>query len=295
MFKGVWPALITPFTKEGKIDFKSLEKIIDRQLAVGVDGLVLLGTTAEVPSLSDEDRHAILKHSVDYIDKRTKIIIGASTNSTDGTLKKMEHAMQFNPDALLVVTPYYNKPNPSGLIEHFKQAGQFKCPIVLYHIPGRTGLKVPIQVFENLFEKCDMVKAIKESDYDFAHVTEMAVRFGGKRIDYICGNDDVLPEFLSLNSPAIITAAGNVVSPSFVKIFKEFNAGNTQQAFEIFRKIYPMIKACYLETNPVCSKYILSKLGYCEETARLPLGEISKENKQKIDEVLKNCDKDLIV
>ncbi len=294
MIRGVWPAIITPFTKEGKIDFKALETIIDKQIKIGVDGLVLLGTTAEVPSLTDVDRDAILKHATEYINKRVKVIIGAATNSTPTTLKKIEHAMNFNPDGLLVVTPYYNKPNPSGLIEHFKQAGQFKCPIILYHIPGRTGLKVPIPVFERLFAEAPMVKGVKESDYDFSHVTEMAVRFGDK-IDYICGNDDVLPEFLALGSPAIITAAGNVVSPAFVKMFKEFHVGKTHQSFETFRKIYKVIQACYFETNPVCSKYILSKFGICEETARLPLGEISSENKKKIDDVLKNCDKSLII
>ena len=294
MFKGVWPAIITPFTTDGKIDFKALETIIDKQIEIGVDGLVLCGTTAEVPSLTDEDRDSLLKHATQYINKRVKIIMGAATNSTPGTLQKIEHAMTFNPDGLLVVTPYYNKPNPSGLIEHFKQAAKFNCPIILYHIPGRTGLKVPIPVFEKLFEEVPMIKGVKESDYDFAHVTEMAVKFGDK-IDYICGNDDVLPEFLALNSPAIITAAGNVVSPAFVKMFKEFNEGKTKESFETFKKAHEVIKACYLETNPVCSKYILSKLGICGETARLPLGEISAENKKKIDAILKDCDKSLII
>ena len=294
MFEGVYTALATPFTTQGKIDFAALEILLEKQIAAGIDGLVLLGTTAEAATLDEAEKDELLCAAMKQIDHRVKVIIGTGTNCTRTMLKNTEAALKHNPDGVLIVTPYYNKPNPSGLIEHYRLAGELGAPIVLYHIPGRTGLKVPTAVLAELLKKVPQVKAVKESDYDMAQVTDTAVKFA-KRIDYLCGNDDLFPQYLSVNASGIISAAANVLAPAFVKMYAAWQKGDTQKTFEIFAKAYPLVKACYYETNPTCVKYLLSLLSVGGETARLPLGPVSSEHKQKIDEVLAQTEKSLLI
>lgn len=294
MFTGVYTALVTPFKQNGEIDFKGLQTLLEKQIASGIDGLVLLGTTAESATMTASEKDQLLAAAVKQINKRVKIIIGAGTNSTVTTLQAAKAALAFDPDALLIVTPYYNKPNISGLIAHYTQVAQLGKPIVLYHIPGRTGLKLPLPLMSQLLEAVPQICAVKESDYDISFVTDMAVKFGGK-LDYICGNDDLFPQFLALNSAGIISAAGNVLAPSFVEIYREFNKGNTQAAFKKFAQIYPLIKACYLETNPTCVKYILSRLGICGEAVRLPLGPVDNAHKAQIDALLQEAAPNLFI
>jgi 4-hydroxy-tetrahydrodipicolinate synthase len=294
MFDGVLPALITPF-KDNKIDYKAMETLIKRQISVGVSGFVLLGTTAETAALSEKEREEILAFTTEVIPKKFKKVVGVGSNNTNVTLKNIDTAAKYEPDAILVVTPYYNKPNLSGMIAHFCQASKAGLPIILYHIPGRTGQKLSIKFFEELLAAVPMIKAIKESDYDVTHVTEMAVRFGAKRLEYICGNDDLWPVFLGLGSKSIISAAGNTLSPAFVKIYNSFRDGKTDEAMQVFRAVYPLVGASYLEVSPTCSKYILSKLGIAGEDVRLPLGPLANETKQKIDEILNNSDRNLLI
>lgn len=294
MFTGVYTALATPFTAEGKTDFNSLEILIEKQIASGVDGLVLLGTTAEAAAMDEAEKDELLCMAVRQINKRVKVIVGTGTNCTRSTLKNTEAALKHHPDGVLVVTPYYNKPNPAGLIEHFRLVGQLGTPVVLYHIPGRTGLKVPVNVLGKLLEAVPQIKAVKESDYDMTHVTDAAVQFAG-RIDCLCGNDDLFPQYLALNASGIVSAAANVMAPAFVGMYRAWQKGDTKKTFEIFSKAYPLIKACYLETNPTCVKYLLSRLGAGKPTVRLPLGPVGEANTRKIDEILAKTDTSLLI
>ena len=294
MFTGVYTALATPFTAGGKTDFQALETLIEKQIASGIDGLVLLGTTAEAATMDEAEKDELLCAAVKQIDRRVKIIIGTGTNCTRTMLQNTEAALKHHPDGVLIVTPYYNKPNPSGLIAHFRRAGELGAPIVLYHIPGRTGLKLSADVLRKLLQSVPEIKAVKEADYDMARVTDTAVEFAGP-LDYLCGNDDLFPQYLAINSSGIISAAANVLAPAFVKIYKAWQKGETEKAFSIFRKAYPLIKACYWETNPTCVKYLLSRLGVGTETVRLPLGEVSEVHKEQLNAVLKQTDKSLLI
>ena len=294
MFTGVYTALATPMSNDGAIDYKALEQLLTAQLKAGVQGIVLLGTTAETPTLSSQEKQEILKFSTNLLAGKVKIIIGTGANATAAAVENTKVAQAFNPDGVLVVTPYYNKPNPSGLIAHYQQVAALGTPVVLYHIPGRTGLKVPAVVFENLLAQVPQIVAVKESDYDMAHVTEMAVKYQ-KRINYLCGNDDLFPMYLAVGASGIISAAANVFAPAFVKIYQLFQAGQIKESFCLFAQIYPLIKACYAETNPTCIKYMLSKLGFGTATVRLPLGAISAEHQAYIDALLAKVDKNLII
>ena len=294
MLNGVFTALATPFNSDGEIDVSQLTRLVQAQLRAGVQGIVLLGTTAETATLSAAEKELVLQTCVPLLKPHAKIIIGTGTNNTATMLENTRAAKAFSPDAVLIVTPYYNKPNPSGLVAHYKAAAEIGLPIVLYHIPGRTGLKLPAAVLEKLLKEVPQLCAVKESDYDIAHVTDTAVKYK-QRLDYICGNDDLFPQFLALQAAGIISAAANVLAPAFVKIYALFTSGDTRGAFDTFSQIYPLIKACYLETNPTCIKYMLSKLGYGTETVRLPLGEISEENKQKIDALLQSTPREFLI
>ncbi len=294
MFTGVYTALATPFTSSGAVDYETLGRLLDAQLSSGVHGIVLLGTTAETPALSAAEKTEILHFCAARAAGRVKIIVGAGTNATASTLENIRTAQKIYPDGVLIVTPYYNKPNPAGLIEHYKQAASLGSPVIMYHIPGRTGLKISGGVLEKLLLAVPQIAGIKESDYDMAHVTDTAVKYSG-RLSYLCGNDDLFPAYLALNAAGIISAAGNVLAPAFVKIYNLFTQGQTADAFAVFAQAYPLIKACYLETNPTCVKYMLSKIGFGGEGVRLPLGRISAENKAKIDALLAGADKSLFI
>ncbi len=294
MFKGIYTALVTPF-KEGEIDFNALSTLIQRQIKSGVEGFVLLGTTAETPALSFEEKKLILDFACKEINGKAKIIIGVGSNNTQTTLKNIELAKTYNPDGILVVTPYYNKPNLSGMIKHFQLAAQAGIPIVLYHIPGRTGQKLSQEFLAELLKAVPQIKAIKESDYDINHVVKTALSFGADRIDYICGNDDLWPIFLALGSRCLITAAGNTIAPAMVKIYKDFIDGKTEKSTETFRKAWPIINGSFFEVNPTCPKYLLSKMGLGTEEVRLPLGDLSEQTKTKLDNILAEFPKDFLI
>lgn len=294
MFNGVYTALATPFLAGGKTDFQALETLIEKQIAAGVDGLVLLGTTAEAATMDEAEKDELLCAAVKQINKRVKVIIGTGTNSTRTMLQNTEAALKHHPDGVLIVTPYYNKPNPSGLIEHFRRAGEMGAPIILYHIPGRTGLKLSADTMRQLLQSVPEIKAVKEADYDMARVTDTAVEFADS-LDLLSGNDDLFLQHLALNFSGIISAAANVLAPAFVKIYKAWQKGESKKAFAVFRKAYPLMKACYLETNPTCVKYLLSRMGIGTDAVRLPLGSVSGPHKQTLDALLQQTDKSLLI
>lgn len=286
MINGVYTALITPFTADDKIDFATLGKLVDLQLKNKVDGLVVLGTTAETPCLTSDEKHSIIAFVKNRINGQCKLIIGAGGNCTKTTLEQAKSYLQYNPDAFLVVTPYYNKPNKSGMIEHFKQISDLGVAIVLYHIPGRTGQKLSVDMIEELIKNAPQIKAIKEADYDPNHIIELTTRLNGK-ISILSGNDDMFLQLMALGGKGIISAAANVMPSVFVELYKT-------KSFELFAKALPLIKGCYLEVNPTCGKYILSQLGLGAETARLPLGPIDTENKKKIDILISKYNKEFL-
>jgi len=294
MFHGIFVALITPF-KAGKIDYKALGLLIEKQIAAGVSGFCLLGTTAEPPALTDKEKEEILSFCTAKINGRAKIIVGVGSNSTEHTLSNIKIAKQFNPDAYLVVTPYYNKPNLSGMIAHFSAvAAEAQKPLVLYHIPSRTGQRLSIDFLGKLLKNVPQIKAIKEADYDIARVVKASVMFG-KDVAFLGGNDDLWQVLMALNFPGLISAAGNVLTPAFVKMQKLFLEGKAKESKEVFDKAFPLLEALYFEVNPTCVKYTLSCLGLCDDEVRLPLGAIQEETKQKIKQILAATPKELII
>lgn len=294
MFHGIFTALATPMKPDGRVDFPALERLVHAQVAAGVHGFVVLGTTAETPTLSAEEKNEIIRFCKERIPHTCRLIIGTGANSTQAAVANTQAAQQAEPDGVLVVTPYYNKPNLSGLIAHFTQVAAVGLPVVLYHIPGRTGLKLSAMQLGTLLNAVPQIVGIKDADYDLARVAETAVGYAGKK-SLLCGNDDLFPAYLSLGFSGIISAAANIVAPAFVKIYALWKAGKTDEAFRVFARVYPLIKACYAETNPTCIKYMLGSLGYGTQTVRSPLGEISSEHKAQLDALLAAAPADLLI
>jgi len=284
MFSGVYTALITPFTSEDKIDFKAIERLIEGQIKAGVEGFVILGTTSEAPCLSHDEKTEIVRFAKKVIKGRVKMVVGAGLNCTASTVELAKDLLQFDPDGFLIVTPYYNKPNPSGLIAHYAEVGKLGKPIILYHVPGRTGLKVPLKVMADLAAKVPMLKAIKESEYDVQYLNDEAAALSGK-VEILSGNDDMFPYFLAMNGKGLVSVAANFAPKIFVDIYKGKNA------FKTYSENLKLMEACFYETNPTCVKYIMNKLGLCRAGVRLPLGPIAAETAKKIDTVLENTDK----
>ena len=256
--------------------------------------MIVAGTTGESPVLSDDEFKLLIEVALSEIGDKIKVFAGVGSCDTVKAAAKTKLAHNLGVDGMLAVTPYYNKPNPSGLIAHYKAAAKVGIPLVMYHIPGRTGLKVSSQVLADLLEQVPQLVGIKECNYDMSQVTDTAVKYSSK-LSYFCGNDELLPQFLSIGACGAVSAAASVLAPGFVKLYNLFNAGKTHEAFVLFTQIYPLIKACYFETNPTCIKYMLYKLGFGTQTVRAPLGEISKENKAKIDELLANINKEFLI
>jgi len=286
MFSGVYTALVTPFNKDNSIDFATLSRLIDIQLKNKVEGLIILGTTAETSCLEDAEKKSIVEFAKDKIANKCKLIIGVGGNCTAKTVKKAKEYLTYKPDAFLVVTPYYNKPNRTGLIEHYRQIAALGVAIVLYHIPGRTGQKLSVDLIEELVDKIPEIKAIKEADADSTHIVELCTRLSEK-VDILSGNDDMFLQLLSLNAKGIISAAANVMPNVFIKLYQERNP-------HYFAKAYPLIKACYYEVNPTCAKYMLEKLGYGSALTRLPLGPVDDKNKKLIDTLLSGYTKEFL-
>ena len=228
MFKGIYTALITPF-KDSKTDFDALGTLIDRQIKAGVEGFVLLGTTAETPALSFEEKKEILDFACTHIGKRAKIVIGAGSNNTQTTLKNIELASRYNPNGLLIVTPYYNKCTPEGMVSHFTAAADATdLPMILYNVPSRTAMNITPEIAQRMAEHKN-IAAIKEASGNIAQIAETARLTRGKLTIY-SGNDDHIVPVLSLGGKGVISVLANVAPRYTHELVAAYLAGETQKA-----------------------------------------------------------------
>ena len=182
----------------------------------------------------------------------------------------------------------------SGLLKHFKAIDECGLPIILYHIPGRTGLKVPVSQLGDIFAACRQVIAVKEANSEIESVTDLLVNYGDK-ISILAGNDDLFPHFLALGGKGIISAAANLFAPQFVKIYNFYKQNRPEEALKQFKSVYPFIKAVYWETNPVCLKYLMNCLGYEVGSTRLPLDLPSAQNRKRLEELAQEIPREMII
>lgn len=285
-FKGCYTAIVTPF-KDEKVDFKSLEKLIDWQLKSKVSGIVPCGSTGEGSGLDDDEYIDILRFSFEKVKGKKQIIAGFGTNSTHKTIKLLKKVNEIKLDALLIIVPYYNKPTQNGMLQHFKIiAENTNHDIILYNIPSRTGVNMlPQTVYE--LSKIKNIKGIKEASGNLEQISEIISKCSSD-FSVLSGDDTLTLPILSIGGDGVISVASNIIPCEIQQMCENFFEGKIKKACEIHHKYFKLIKNLFIETNPIPVKYALKRMGIISySTPRLPLTEISNENKIKIDEELK--------
>ncbi len=281
VFAGTCTALVTPFDKNGAIDFDSFDKLIGIQLDAGVDALCVCGTTGESPSLSYEEHTELVAHCVKRVDRRVKVIAGAGSNNTHSAVKLSQNAQNAGADALLVVTPYYNKATQDGLIRHYTYiADRVDLPIILYNVPSRTGVSFTAETYRALSEN-PKINGVKEASGNLALVTKTR-SMCSEDFHIWSGNDDQVVPLMSLGAQGVISAAANIVPDVMTDMARCCQAGDFTAAADLQVGYAPLLEALYSEVNPIPIKAALALMGICGDTLRLPLSPISAQHKEAL-------------
>jgi len=284
VFKGVATALITPFTND-KIDLKSYKKLLKYQLDGGVDAVVALGTTGEPSTMSQEEKELVISAAVKELKGRIPVIVGAGANSTAAAIENCKLAEKLGADALLVVTPYYNKCTQGGLIAHYSAiAESVSLPIICYNVPARTGVNMLPETFAKLAE-IKNISAIKEASGSMEQISE-CVRLCEGKADVYSGDDALILPTLAIGGKGVISVASNVCPKYVSELVRTYFSGEIEKAARLQRDMLPLIKALFLEVNPIPVKYAASLLGLCDGTLRLPLTQIGRENGERVKKIL---------
>jgi 4-hydroxy-tetrahydrodipicolinate synthase len=283
-FTGSYVAIVTPFNADLSINFDKLTELIAWHIAEGTNGIVACGTTGEVSTLSDEEQLAVIAHVVRVVDKRIPVVAGTGANSTAHSLHLSLEAEKRGADGLLLITPYYNKTNEEGLYRHFQQvADRVHTPIILYNVPGRTGMNIPISVLKRLAQLENIV-AIKEASGNMDYVLKIAREVPGLII--LSGNDSQVLPVLSLGGLGVISVAANVFPKAMAEMCAEFGRRNIRQAMRLQIFYANFIESLFLETNPIPVKEAMNRQGWNVGGYRMPLCEMSETNKAVLIEEL---------
>jgi len=283
--EGVFPAIVTPF-KNNAVDYQGLKRNIDFLIENGVSGIVTVGTTGESPTLSYEEHIKVVEKTVEFVDGRVEVIAGTGSNSTREAIELSRSARDVGADALLLVAPYYNRPTQEGLKRHFlKVAESVDLPIVLYNIPSRTGVDIAPETVKFLYEECSNIVAIKEANPDLTRVSEI---ISSCDIDVLSGNDELTLPIMALGGKGVISVLSNILPREFVEMVNYALEGNFFKAREIHYRLYRLMKLMTLETNPIPIKTAMNMLGMPAGELRLPLCEMSQENRLKLKKALED-------
>lgn len=285
MFEGIYVAIPTPF-KNGKVDTEALKNHIEFLIENGVDGIVPCGTTGESATLSYEEHEEVIALTIEQAKGRVKVIAGTGSNSTSEAIRLTKFAEEVKADGALLITPYYNKPNQEGLYRHFKAVAEaVSIPIVLYNVPGRTGVNMLPETVARLSE-IDNIVAIKEATGS-TNVTTEIINLCGDKIEVLSGDDLTFFPLLSVGAKGVISVTANVVPNRMVEMYKAFTSGDFEKASKIHRELYPLSKVLFIDTNPIPVKTALSMMGRMEKEFRLPLCPTTPEKEVVIEKTLK--------
>ncbi len=283
--KGVYTALVTPFAN-GELDYAKLRELVELQIAGGVDGIVPVGTTGESPTLTFDEHHKLIDEVIKTVNKRCVIIAGTGANSTAEAIELTKHAKAAGADASLQVTPYYNKPTQEGLYRHFSTvADETGLPIVLYNVPGRSGVPIAAETVARL-SKNENIVAVKEAAGSAERVSQILDLCD---ITVLSGDDALTLPMMSVGAKGVISVASNIIPAEMKAMVAAFAAGNTQKALELHLKYYCLFRDQFIETNPIPIKTALAMAGIINEEFRLPLCEISDANRARLAASLKRC------
>ncbi len=284
LFTGACTALVTPFL-DGKINYPMMERLLQRQMEAGIESVVVCGTTGESPTLSDGEKLELFRRCKEFAGNRMQIICGTGSNDTKHAAELSIAAQDVGADALLVVTPYYNKANPEGLFAHYLAvAHAVQIPVILYNVPGRTGVDVPVSVYKRL-SHLPNIAGVKEASADIVKIARIRQACGND-LPIWSGNDDQAVASMALGAQGVISVLSNVKPVETAAMAKAALDGDFDTASELQCAMLPLIDALFSEVNPIPVKAAMGLIGFDCGTCRLPLAPLSKENRQKLQHLL---------
>ena len=285
VFTGAATAIITPF-KDNKIDFDSFARLIDWQIDEGIDAIVVCGTTGEASTLTDEEHKDAIAFAVKQVAGRVPVIAGTGSNDTAYAIEMTQFACEAGADAMLVVTPYYNKATQAGLIKMFTSIADASTkPVILYNVPSRTGCNILPATAAKLAEH-DNIVAIKEASGNISQIAELAHLIGDK-MDIYSGNDDQIVPILSLGGKGVISVLSNPMPKATSKICHDYFEGRHAESLKAQLDLLPFINALFCEVNPIPVKAAMAMMGFCENSLRLPLTEMEEAHAEKMAAIMK--------
>ena len=281
IFKGIGTALVTPMTEAGQVDYAAVERLVDFQLQGGIDALIVCATTGEAPTLQDDEHIEMIRFVAEQVGGKIPVIAGTGSNYTDHAVEMSIKARDVGANGLLCVTPYYNKCTQRGLIESYtKIANATELPMIVYNVPGRTGVNIQPATYEKLADHPRIV-GIKEANGDISSVVATMARCGHK-IDMYSGNDDQIVPILSMGGIGCISVLSNILPAETREICTRWFAGDAAGAAALQLKYKPLVDALFSEVNPIPVKAALAAMGLCNETARLPLTPMEDATRQNL-------------
>ena len=280
IFNGAGVAIVTPFTQDDKVNFEELGKMIDFQIAGGTDAIIICGTTGESSTLTHEEHDACIKFAVEHTAGRVPVIAGTGSNSTAEAIRLSTHAQNNGADALLLVTPYYNKATQKGLIQHYTAiANSVDLPIILYNVPSRTGVNILPQTAVTLAKNVKNIVAVKEASGNISQVAELAALADGC-IDIYSGNDDQVVPLLSLGGVGVISVLSNVMPKLTHDMVMSYLNGDVKLSRQLQLSVMNLNKALFCEVNPIPVKEALNMMGWNAGAVRSPLCEMEPQHKE---------------
>nr|WP_286316997.1 4-hydroxy-tetrahydrodipicolinate synthase [Romboutsia ilealis] len=276
LFEGSGVALITPF-KDGKVNYEKMGELIEWHIANKTDSIIVCGTTGESATMTDEERKTTIKFVVDKVNKRIPVIAGSGSNNTAYSIELSKYCQGIGVDGLLIVTPYYNKTTQDGLIKHYTTiANSVDLPIILYNVPGRTGVNIKPSTVEKL-SKVENIVAIKEASGDISQVAEIA-RLCGEDFAIYSGNDDQIVPILSLGGSGVISVLANILPKETHDIVEKYLSGDVVESRKLQLGVNELVSSLFIEVNPIPVKAAMNLMGMEAGELRLPLIDISKQN-----------------
>ena len=276
IFKGCGTAIITPFTEDNKVDFDAFKKMLEFQLNEGADCIIVCGTTGEASTMSLEERKETIKFALDTVNKKIPIIAGTGSNNTQAAIEMTQYCESIGVDGALIVTPYYNKTTQAGLVAHYSAiAKSTKLPIVLYNVPGRTGVNISPKTCLEL-SKIENIVAIKEASGNLSQIAEIA-NLCGDELKIYSGNDDQIVPILSVGGIGVISVLSNIMPKYTHQMTSEFFSGNVEMAAKMQVDAIPLIKALFCEVNPIPVKAACNLMKLGGGNPRLPLIPMSED------------------
>ena len=285
VFEGAATALVTPF-KNNKVDYESFEKIIENQINNKIDALVVCGTTGEASTLTDEEHRECIKFAVEKTAGRVPVIAGTGSNDTDYAIDLSKYACDVGADALLLVTPYYNKASTKGLVRSFTAvADVVSKPVILYNVPSRTGCNITLPVYKEL-AKHENIVAVKEASGNISAIAELAAELGDNLPIY-SGNDDQIVPILSLGGKGVISVLSNIMPKETHDICDLYFKGNVKESCKLQLELLELVNSLFCEVNPIPAKTACALMGMCSDEMRLPLCEMEENTKARLVAALK--------